>query len=215
MEKNPKMSKRIVIFIIAVISVALVLPPIISVVAINLHIYEILYPVIVSFRLVALAISIISLIHIRRGKESISISNAAAISTNLIEPILLILIGYFTSRMIAFLLFYLFPAHVFAIAIMLLPIFISSIIIACIAGKRGWLYGFFIALIQTYEFLFWDSLMHEWWYNMSFIDRIIFFTNSYQYYPVRIGFEIFHGIIGGSLGHLIGYVIRKLRKKRK
>ena len=211
------MSKKAIILAIVVISAALILPPIISVVSFKLRIYEILNPVSFILRLMAMIISILSIIQFRRSLKSTDEQKTSNTAKIVIEPILFILIGFFASRIIAFFVFHSMSQHhtFFPIAIMLGPVFLSSIIIAATVGKKGWLFGLLIATVQTYEFLFWEALLNDFWLRLSIMDRVYLLTTTHfsEYYSMKIGLELLLGIMGGSLGHLIGYLFRKLHKK--
>ena len=126
------MSKKVIILVVVVISAALILPPIILGVSIKLRIYEIRYPISFALRLMAMVISILLVIHIRGGLKSSIDPRISAISKAVNEPILFILIGHFASGTIAILISFSMSQDLvfFATAIMLMPVFLSSIMLS-------------------------------------------------------------------------------------
>ncbi len=211
--------KHITIGLIAVIVVSLITAISIP----NLVRYidnKILISLPIILMLIAILILCISIVQIiRKGinkKDEFEESKRKNenIRMNLLKPILLILFGFFLSRIFDLLLTHPYVGkHAIPYYALFCPLLMATLTVGIIVGKKGWLFGLLIASIKINywltSFVFITMVNH----HISVFKCLLMLIRSSPSFSILFVIFLTAGITGGFIGGLIRYLYDKIKKK--
>ena len=207
-------SKHISVGIIVSSILAFLSPFIITSIFIKVEIKE-LYFISRSLQFIAIVFICVRIVQMRRFISNQMYRVSDRNRMNFLKYFLLILLGFFLSRVMTSLIGYQYIGKhtINFIYVFLIPLFLPTFLLGILVQKKGWALGFFVSSAYINNYII---AQH---YLTLITQRIPFF----EYFPIMVrsarGFSVLYllllvtGILGGFLGGRIGMLINWIKKK--